>query len=54
MRVPLYQEERNAATLELIRDGLDEAVLAEAWEQGARLTLDDAVALALNEVERDA
>jgi predicted ATPase/class 3 adenylate cyclase len=54
MRVPLYQEERNATTLELIRDGLDEAVLAEAWEQGARLTLDDAVALALNEVERDA
>jgi ATP/maltotriose-dependent transcriptional regulator MalT len=54
MQVPLYQEERNAGTLELIRDGLDDAALAEAWEQGARLTLDDAVALALNEVERDA
>jgi predicted ATPase/class 3 adenylate cyclase len=54
MQVPLYQEERNDGTLELIRDGLDDAVLAEAWEQGARLTLDEAVALALNEVEQDA
>jgi predicted ATPase/class 3 adenylate cyclase len=54
MRVPLYQEERNEDTLELIRGGLDDAVLAEAWEQGARLTFDQAVALALNEIEQDA
>jgi tetratricopeptide (TPR) repeat protein len=47
MQVPLYQEERNERTLKLIRDGLDDAVLAEAWEQGTRLTLDEAVALAL-------
>jgi predicted ATPase len=51
MQVPLYQEERNAGTLELIRDGLDDAVLAEAWEQGARLTFDQAVSLALDDAQ---
>jgi predicted ATPase len=53
MQVPLYQEQRNEGTLELTRDGLDDAVLAEAWEHGARLTLDEALALALNEVEQE-
>jgi predicted ATPase len=52
--VPLYQEDRNEATLELIRSGLDEAKLASAWEQGEQLTLDEAVALALGEAGADA
>jgi tetratricopeptide (TPR) repeat protein len=51
MQVPLYQEERNEAILELIRGGLDDDVLAEAWEQGARLTFDQAVALALDDAQ---
>ena len=49
MRVPLYQEERNAATLVLIRSQLDEAAFAEAWKAGEKLSLDEAVALALRE-----
>jgi predicted ATPase/class 3 adenylate cyclase len=51
IRVPLYQEERNAATLELIRDELDEPAFTEAWEAGANLSLDGAVALALGELD---
>jgi tetratricopeptide (TPR) repeat protein len=47
MQVPLFMEKRNAETLELIHAGVDDASLAEAWEQGKRLTLDEAVALAL-------
>lgn len=39
----------NEKTLTTIRTELDEAGLAEAWEQGRALTLDQAVALALNE-----
>jgi hypothetical protein len=34
-------------TLTAIRAQLDEAALAEAWEQGRKLTADEAVALAL-------
>jgi predicted ATPase/class 3 adenylate cyclase len=49
--VPLYQEERNEATLELIQSGLDEATLASAWEQGEQLTLDQAVALAIDDAQ---
>ena len=49
MRVPLYQEQRNEATLELIRATLDEATFAGGWERGKHLTLDEAVALALGE-----
>jgi predicted ATPase/class 3 adenylate cyclase len=52
--VPLYQEKRNEATLELIQSGLDEATLASAWEQGEQLMLDEAVALALGEAGTDA
>lgn len=37
----------NEKTLATIREQLDETDLAEAWEQGKRLTLDDAVAHAL-------
>jgi len=47
--VPLYQEERNDATLVLIREMCDDTTFAEAWERGTLLTLDDAVALALGE-----
>ena len=39
----------NEQTLSAIRAQLDEATLAEAWEQGEALTLDEAFALALAE-----
>ena len=51
MQVPLYQEQRNDATLELIRDELDDDALTSAWERGKQLTLDEAVALALDEAD---
>jgi predicted ATPase len=38
----------NEETLATIRTQLDEAAFAEAWEQGRALTLDEAVALALD------
>jgi len=47
MSVPLYQEERNADALALIRGQLDEAAFEEAWEHGAKMSFDEAVALAL-------
>jgi len=37
-------------TLALIHEQLDDATFAQAWEQGRKLTLDEAVALALAEV----
>jgi tetratricopeptide (TPR) repeat protein len=43
--------ELNEGTLAIVRAELDEAALAEAWEEGRALTLDDAVALALAAVE---
>jgi predicted ATPase/class 3 adenylate cyclase len=45
--MPIYQEKRNQETLAAIRAQLDEASFAAAWEQGRALTLDEAVALAL-------
>ena len=54
MHVPLYQEARNEVTLQAIRSGLDAADLAAAQERGKRLTLHDAVALALEDAARDA
>jgi predicted ATPase len=39
--------EMNALTRDKVRAQLDDAALAEAWEQGAKLSLDQAVALAL-------
>jgi len=39
---------RNEGTLALIRAQLDEAAFAEAWEQGQALTVDEAVALAID------
>ncbi|HEY5872984.1 MAG TPA: tetratricopeptide repeat protein, partial [Gaiellaceae bacterium] len=53
MRVPLYQEERNADTLALIRGRLDEAAFEEAWEHGAKMSFDEAIALALAEADED-
>jgi len=38
---------RNEATLTMAHAQLDDAAFAEAWEQGQALTLDEAVALAL-------
>jgi tetratricopeptide (TPR) repeat protein len=47
-KVP-WVTEMNDETLAIIRAQLDEAAFAEAWEQGRKLTLDEAVALALDE-----
>ena len=54
LEVPLYQMKRDEETLGLVGEQLDEAALAEAWEAGRTLTLDEAVALALDEPARDA
>jgi hypothetical protein len=51
MSVPLYQVERNADTLAVIRGQLDEAAFEEAWEHGAKMSFDEAIALALDSVE---
>jgi predicted ATPase len=48
LRVPLYQAKRNETTLATLRAQLDEAAFAEAWDQGRKLTVDEAVALALD------
>jgi len=44
----------NEEALTAIRAQLDDAVFAEAWEEGQALAADDAIALALGELERDA
>ncbi len=49
LNVPLYQRERNKATLTRIHAQLDDVVFAEVWQQGSRLGLDEAIALALDE-----
>ncbi len=41
----------NEQTLSAIRARLDESAFAEAWEQGRALTIDEAVALALESVD---
>jgi len=41
----------NEQTLSTIRARLDESAFAEAWEQGRALTIDEAVALALDSLE---
>jgi hypothetical protein len=41
----------NEKTLSTIRARLDESAFAEAWEQGRALTIDEAVALALESVD---
>jgi tetratricopeptide (TPR) repeat protein len=54
LTVPLYQERRNHEMLEVLHEQLDDVAFAEAWAAGAKLTLDEAVALALGESELDA
>ena len=46
--VPRYVAVRNEETLVTIHAQLDEAAFAEAWQQGRALTVDEAVALALD------
>ena len=48
--VPRWVERLNEGTLALVRARIEEAGIAEAWEKGAKLTIDDAVALALTVV----
>ena len=45
--VPLYQQTRNEQTLGLINEQLDNDEFAAAWAEGRRLTIEDAVELAL-------
>ena len=49
--VPVYWETRMDETLAALRVQLDEAAVAEAWEQGRKITIDEAVALALDSVD---
>ena len=49
--VPWWAGRRNEETRATIRTQLDEAPFAEAWEQGRALTVDEAVALALDSLE---
>src|SRR3990170_1056528 len=46
--VPSWVGEMNEKTLTTIRAQLDEAAFAEAWERGQALSVDEAVALALD------
>jgi tetratricopeptide (TPR) repeat protein len=45
---PAYWETRRNETLAALRSQLDEGAFAEAWDEGLKMTLDEAVALALN------
>jgi hypothetical protein len=54
MMVPLYQKRRNQEMLEVLHEQLNEPAFAQAWEEGAKLSLDEAVALALGDDNRDA
>jgi predicted ATPase len=47
-----YLEDLNEETLAIIRSELGEAEFPEAWEEGRNLTVDDAVALALESLIR--
>jgi len=46
--VASWTAKRNEETLSTVRSTLDDAAFAEAWEDGRALTLDEAVALALD------
>jgi hypothetical protein len=52
MQVPPYQEERNEATLALIRAELAEQRLATAQEDGRSMSLEEAVEYALASIDR--
>jgi predicted ATPase/class 3 adenylate cyclase len=47
MKVALYQLQRNEETLARIHEHLDDATFEAAWEEGRALSVDEAVALAL-------
>lgn len=51
LKVPLYQAQRNEATLTRIHAQLDDASFAEAWQDGRELRLAEAVELALEASE---
>ncbi len=48
-----WMERENDWTLARIRAQLDDAAFAEAWDEGARMTVDEAAALALGEADSD-
>jgi len=48
---PVWLEKTNDETLTTLHAQLDDAAYAEAWEEGRALTLDEAVALALDSVD---
>ncbi len=45
---PPWVAKENDETLAAIHAGLDETAFGEAWEEGLKLTIDEAVALALD------
>jgi predicted ATPase/class 3 adenylate cyclase len=47
MLVPLYQEKRNEETLHILHAQLNDTAFDKAWGQGRAMTLDEAVALAI-------
>ena len=51
LSVPLYQERERDEILDILRRQLDEAELADAWERGKELSVDDALALALDALD---
>jgi len=52
--LPAYVVKNKGETLEAVRAWLDDDEIERAWEEGRRLTVDRAVALALGESEPDA
>src|SRR5262249_16552127 len=50
-RMRPWLEQMNQATLIAVREQLDDAVVAEAWERGRTLPAEDAVALAFDSLE---
>jgi hypothetical protein len=46
--MPFYVTDMSEKTLAVVRSQVDEAAFADAWEQGRKLTADEAVALALD------
>lgn len=49
LSIPVYQRSEDEMTLERLHAQLDDDAFAEAWKEGAKLTLEEAVALALGE-----
>ena len=49
LRIPVYQQKEDEQTLARLRQQLDDTAFAEAWKAGTKLSLDEAVALALGD-----